>query len=295
MKTAMMRGVVRVGLLVAASGFASGLGGCVNQGEYDRLYEANNSMRAQLADLTRERDEARLSLDQMRGGINRGEGTLADLQKQNADLRAALDRANNDLRNIGTRVEGLQIGALDNETATALGTLADQFSDIMSFDAARGMVRFNSDLTFDSGSAVVKAEARRALGALAQIINSSAAQQYDVIVEGHTDSQRISNPATLREHKTNRGLSVNRSISVIDTLAGMGVPNNRLMAAGWGEYRPSTTNTPSGNTPANRRVEIYFAKRNAELPAMPASTPAQAPATRTTPAPTKVNDVDLTK
>jgi chemotaxis protein MotB len=294
MKSAWMRAMnVRGMMVLSLAGLASALGGCVNQGEYDRLYEANNSMRAQIADLTRERDEARLSADSLRGGVNGREGTLAELQKQNAELRAALDRAKSDLAGFGDRLQGMQIGALDATTANALDELAQRYSNIMSFDAARGMVRFNSDLTFDSGSAVVKAEARNALGALAEIIKSSAAQQYDVIIEGHTDSQRISNPTTLREHKTNRGLSVNRSIAVIDTLAGMGVPNNRLMAAGWGEYRPSVQNTAGGNTPANRRVEIYFAKRNADvLPAPAASnTPAPAPVRQ----PTKVNEMDLTK
>lgn len=293
MSSAWMRGGMRLSMVCGLAAVVSGLGGCVNQGEYDRLYEANNSMKAQLADLTRDRDEARQALDQMRGGINRGEGTLADLQKQNADLRAALDRANGDLQGMGNRLQGLQVGALDTATTNALDDLAQKYSNIMSFDAARGMVRFNSDLTFDSGSAVVKAQARTALNALAEVINSSTAQQYDVIIEGHTDGQRISNPSTLKEHKTNRGLSVNRSIAVIDTLAGMGVANNRLMAAGWGEYRPSVQNTASGNTPANRRVEIYFAKRSSDvLPAPAAMNTPAAPAARPT---SKVNEMDLTK
>jgi chemotaxis protein MotB len=286
MKSAWMRSINVCGVLVLA-GLA---GGCVNQGEYDRLYEANNSMRGQLAELTRERDEARLAADSLRGGVTGREGTLADLQKQNSELRAALDRANGELSGLGSRLQGLQVGALDQTTSNALDELAAKYSNIMSFDAARGMVRFNSDLTFDSGSAVVKAEARTALNALGEVIKSSAAQQYDVIIEGHTDGQRISNPSTLREHKTNRGLSVNRSIAVIDTLAGMGVPNSRLMAAGWGEYRPSMQNTASGNTPANRRVEIYFAKRNADN--LPAAMNTPAPTAR--PA-TKVNEMDLTK
>ena len=38
---------------------ASLLGGCVGQGEYDRLFETNRSLTARNAELTRERDEAR--------------------------------------------------------------------------------------------------------------------------------------------------------------------------------------------------------------------------------------------
>jgi flagellar motor protein MotB len=32
------------------------------------------------------------------------------------------------------------------------------------------------------------------------------------------------------------------------------------MAGGWGEFRPAVANNANGNTPANRRVEIYLAK-----------------------------------
>jgi hypothetical protein len=39
-----------------------------------------------------------------------------------------------------------------------------------------------------------------------------------------------------------------------------------MMAAGWGEYRPAVTNTPSGNTPQNRRVEIFLVKSAGSLP-----------------------------
>jgi hypothetical protein len=47
---------------------------------------------------------------------------------------------------------------------------------------------------------------------------------------------------------------------VIEVLAGMGIQQGRLMAAGWGEYRPTVANNPNGNTRENRRVEIYMAK-----------------------------------
>ena len=35
-------------------------------------------------------------------------------------------------------------------------------------------------------------------------------------------------------------------------------PVDRLLVAGWGESHPAVPNSASGNTPQNRRVEIYF-------------------------------------
>ena len=239
---------------------AGGLSGCINQAEYDRLYEAYNSCQARNADLERERNEARAAADQLRSGIGRGEGTMADLQKQNADLRAQLDKSLADYRAMGDRIGQLSFGPLDAETSQRLDELAAKYPNLLTYDATRGLLRVASDLTFDSGSAVVKDDAKQALSALSEVLKSGAAMQYQIVVEGHTDSQAISRNDTLKFHPTNRHLSVHRSISVIDVLGAMGVPQDRMMAAGWGEYRPATPNTPTGNTPANRRVEIFLAK-----------------------------------
>jgi len=247
----LMAGVATMGL---------GLTGCIGQSEYDRLAELNRSLTARNAELQRERDECRSSLDLMRGNIGSSAGTLEDLRRQNIDLRSQLDKAMADYRSMGDRLSGMQFGPLDAATDEALKALVGQYPGLMTYDAARGMIRFNADLTFDSGSDVVRPQAKEALQKLSQILNSPSAGQYDVIVEGHTDSQRISRAATLSEHKTNRRLSTNRANSVINEIGNMGVNQQRLMAAGWGEFRPSIPNAPGGNTPQNRRVEIYLAK-----------------------------------
>lgn len=238
---------------------ASLLGGCVGQGEYDRLFETNRSLTARNAELTRERDEARAQVDLMRRSVGDSAGTLSDLQKRNAELQRLLDEAQGDYRSLNDRIGALQIGPLDAQTDQALAALAAQFPDLIKYDASRGMLRFAADLTFDSGSDAVRADAKQAIGALAQILNSSSAGGYEVVVEGHTDSQRISS-RTATKHATNRHLSAHRAISVIDELMKLGVDPARMMAAGWGELRPAVQNNANGNTPQNRRVEIFLVK-----------------------------------
>ena len=41
---------------------------------------------------------------------------------------------------------------------------------------------------------------------------------------------------------------------------GLGIAASKIEAAGWGEERPLVPNTSTGNTPANRRVEIYLGR-----------------------------------
>lgn len=254
---------------------ASLLTGCVGQGDYDNLYETNRSLTDRNAQLEREIAEARASLDRFRGSNVGAEGALSGLQRENDELRRQRDQALADLRSLESRMAGLDFGRLDAETDRALSALAAQFPDLIKYDAARGMLRFASDLTFDSGSDIVKPEAVPALQALAQILNSSAASQYEVWIEGHTDTQRIS-ARTAPKHPTNRHLSAHRAISVISELNKLSVNNGKMLAAGWGEFRPAVANTASGNTPANRRVEIYLAKarEGGNIPAPDAATSA---------------------
>lgn len=267
------------------------LGGCVGQGEMDRLFETNRSLTARNAELQRDNDEMRLTIDQLRGGVGRGETTMAELQRRNADLRRQLDEALASLRSFEERLGSMAFGPVDPATDLALQQLAAQYPDLIKYDAARGMLRFASDLTFDSGSAVVKEDARAALDALGQILNSGAAGQYEVVVEGHTDSQRIGNEATRRQHPTNRHLSAHRAIAVIEQLGNRGVASARMLACGWGEHRPAVPNTPTGNTPANRRVEIYLTKMRAAAPADEAGSMDATPDQATPPA----RPMDVTK
>lgn len=254
---------VRVGLcacLYAGLGLASvSFTGCVGQGEYDNMYTTNRSMTARQKGLERERDEARTALEALKRNLGSGEGALAALQKENEELRRLLNQSMLSLKDLEGKMAGLSFGELDPQTDAALEKFARENPGLVTYDAARGMLQFNSDLTFDSGSSIVKQDAKRALSALSEVLKTSSALQYDVVVEGHTDSQRIS-ANTARLHPTNRHLSAHRAISVIDVLGNQGVTWGRMMAAGWGEYRPVQENGGSGNTPANRRVEIYLAK-----------------------------------
>lgn len=248
-----------LGVVVGPALMAMGLGGCVSQGEYDKLYDTNRSLTDSLSRAQQDADASRAALDQQRNALARAEAAAAALRMENDELRKALDAAGLSMAELDRRMQGLSLTALDPETDRALQELAAQYPDLIHYDPKTGMLRFASDLTFDSGSDAVKPDARSAIDALATILQTSAAQQYDVLIEGHTDTQRIS-ARTAAKHPTNRHLSVNRSIAVLNELSKQGVNPGKMMAAGWGEFIPLVPNNANGNTPANRRVEIYLMK-----------------------------------
>ncbi len=281
----------RIPTCAALAVAASMLTGCVGQGQYDNLYATNRSLTARNAELTRERDEARTALELLKKSLGSGEGAVAALQRENAELRRLYDQAMASMKDMEQRMSGLSFGDLDPATDQALQELAAKYPDLIKYDSDKGMLRFASDLTFDSGSAVVKPEAKRALAALAEVLKSASALQYEVVIEGHTDTQRIS-ANTAKLHPTNRHLSAHRSIAVINELGAIGVPFGRMMAAGWGEYRPLVPNNSNGNTPQNRRVEIFLARSHATgTPAAASESSSIAPDRSAPPA----RPIDLTK
>jgi chemotaxis protein MotB len=256
------RGGVRMAAIVlcAGLGMALGLGGCTTQQNYDQLVDANRSLKDRNEELRRSNQELETEIGLLQRQRTANENAVAELTRVNSSLRQQLQAAGIALDEFNTRLGGLQLQPLDPETDRALSALAAQFPDIIRYDSARGMLRFASDVTFSSGSDQVQDGVRSTLQALAGILNSSAASPYEVMIVGHTDSQRIS-AGTAQRHPTNMHLSVHRAISVRSSLAAMGVTPERMYAAGWGEHRPVVANTqPTGNTPQNRRVEIYLTR-----------------------------------
>lgn len=228
--------------------------GCVAQREVDELRTLYRRSQDQVLDLQAQLEEAEARIAALQAQGSGDADYAAQLQAAMAErdrLRSALDDAE-------ARLRGAKAGpALPAELDAALAQLAAQYPDLMSYDADLGMVKFRSDLTFGLGSAEVQPAARDTLQRLAQVLQSPAAQGYEVRIVGHTDNVRIANPETRAKHPTNWHLSAHRAISVENVLESAGVQPSRMGVAGYGPYRPVVPNGPRG-AEANRRVEIYL-------------------------------------
>ena len=243
---------------------AVALTGCVSQERYnaqkmraDQLAEQVGAAQAQVNASTAQNEVFKQQMERIRNSgdnqaallVNQA-ATIADLSRQLDDLNGRYKQA---LDQVGKAGAGPLPVALTNE----LQTFAAQNPDLVDFDEKLGIVKFKSDFTFDSGSAVVKDTARQAISRLASILNGPVASQYDLMVVGHTDSQPVSNPATVKAgHLDNWYLSAHRAIAVSKELQRQSVSSQRIEVAGYADQRPIESGVQK--SARNRRVEVLI-------------------------------------
>ena len=121
---------------------------------------------------------------------------------------------------------------------------------------------FQSEVFFDTGQAQLLPEGRAELDKLATALIELDKQIPSEIawvlrVDGHTDTRPINSPL----FKSNWELSSARAISVVQYLISLGVPAQRLVAAGFAEFQPLDTGTTEEAYRRNRRIELKLTER----------------------------------
>jgi chemotaxis protein MotB len=216
----------------------------------------SKALEAEREDLLRQLDQAKALAETLKSENERLDALVRQLQQQLDDL---LGKGIGDVKVVEIK--------LPPELDKALKEFAAKYPDQVEYDPLRGAVRWKSDLTFALGSDEVRDTARASLKAFADIVNTSAALPFDIVIVGHTDDVRIG-PGTAKKHPTNWHLSVHRSVAVLFVLNQDGVNYKRMAAMGYGEFRPRVANPPRGGAEANRRVEIYLVSRQEHVPGM---------------------------
>ncbi len=235
------------------------IGGCNTQMRDLRIQNETQQKRiaqleSEIQTITLQLEQAKrqLATAQQKGGIE-----VESLQQKVAALEEDLAKKKELIASMQQRL--LYSGAaLPVELTTKLEDFA-KGSEMVTYDAERGIVKFKSDLLFDKGSDNVASTAAEAIKSLCQILNSEEAKQFDIVIAGHTDDIPILKPATRAKHPTNWYLSAHRAISVLNVMAEANIEPKRMSIRGFGEYRPVVTNKPNkAGNPQNRRVEIYI-------------------------------------
>ena len=122
-------------------------------------------------------------------------------------------------------------------------------------------VSLTDKLLFPSGSIVIDEKGKQALTQLAGVLKQQP--DINIAVEGHTDSQKITN---LGHIKDNWDLSVLRSTSVVRFLTTeQKVEGVRMTATGKGEFQPLADNATVEGRSKNRRIEIVLSPKLDEL------------------------------
>jgi outer membrane protein OmpA-like peptidoglycan-associated protein len=110
------------------------------------------------------------------------------------------------------------------------------------------LVRFESDILFEVGSAVLDDSARGALGQAADVFLEYP--KTAIIAQGHTDSTG--------SEEYNQELSERRATAVTNYLIGQGVDASRITSVGYGEGHPVASNDTTAGRQANRRVDLLL-------------------------------------
>ena len=121
---------------------------------------------------------------------------------------------------------------------------------------------FQSEVFFDTGQAQLLPEGRAELDKLAAALIELDRQipaeiAWVLRVDGHTDVRPINSPL----FKSNWELSAGRAISVVQYLVSLGVPAQRLVAAGFAEFQPLDTAPTEEAYKRNRRIELKLTER----------------------------------
>ena len=187
----------------------------------------------------------------------RAEQAEAALQREEAGVKAAAAAAQT-------------LTQVEEHLRTAVS--AELRDSIVIRREARGVVMsiVADEILFAPGGAALQGAGHDLLRQVAETIRGLP---NSVVVEGHTDNVPINTP----QFRSNWELSTARATEVLRVLVDeLGVPANRVAAAGYGEQRPVATNdTPEGRS-RNRRVELAVLSESTAL--QPSTTPTTAAA-----------------
>jgi chemotaxis protein MotB len=154
--------------------------------------------------------------------------------------------------NLISNAEVPQLARLQSKIQAVLDGAAQAPDVTVGTDREGIVIRLSGSYLFDSGRAELKPNS---MGVLDVIASELRPLPNDIRVDGHTDSTPIDSPRypTNWELSSARALAVTRYLSEVD-----GVRAGRLIAAGFGEFRPLAPNDSREHRAMNRRVEIHL-------------------------------------
>lgn len=254
---------------------------------YDLIYVPLEQDRARLA--SQERD-ARSEADRASGRLSVLEPNVDALSTERDQLRAERDRLATESGQLASTVaeREAEIARLESTRTQLEAQLHTEIAggDI-SIEAVGGeiRVRLADQILFPPGSADLSTHGQAVLRRVAATLSSIAGHVMEV--GGHTDDTPLSE-ATQERFPTNWELSTARATHVVRFLQDeCAIPGERLVAAGYSQYRPAThLDTPAGRR-RNRRIELLLRPLRASDAAdestddVDAGTPAAAPDTAT--------------
>ena len=212
------------------------------------------SLEERLTEARRNNEELRAAYAEMQNSLNK---SLSQNSQGNVNIAKLVDEINASNRFIQhlvqakNRSDSLNLVMINNLTRSLT---RDEMQDL-DIKVLKGVVYISLDdrMLYRSGGYEISDQAGEILNKIAKIIMDY--RDYDVLVEGNTDTDPISRPNI----RNNWDLSTLRASSVVQALQNTyGVDPKRLTAAGRGEYNPIASNSTVEGKARNRRTQIII-------------------------------------
>ena len=228
------------------------------------LAAANNEKGKLFGDLT---EQEKLTAEQ-KAAVVRLTAELAGLKDELARLNTALDAADAKAKEQNAQIVDLgqklnralasKVEELARYRSEFFGKLREALAGQRDVQIVGDRFVFQSEVLFPSGSAQLQPGGEKQLASVAQRLMEIGSRipkniNWVLQVDGHTDDKPINNVI----YPSNWELSAARAIAVVKFLHSEGIPNDRLVAAGYGEYQPLSTI----DTARNRRIELKLTSR----------------------------------
>jgi chemotaxis protein MotB len=232
-----------------------------------------------LAELTQQGQQAAAALSAQQDLTSKARGEVDLLNQQITALRQQLQQisAALDLSEAKAKSQQVQIVDLGRRLNLALASKVEELSRYRSefFGRLRQVLGdrpdirvvgdrfvFQSEVLFAPASADLGDAAKAQLMPVVQALKDLMPKipkdiNWVLRVDGHTDKRPISTP----QFPSNWELSTERAISVVRFFMDNGIPPDRLVAAGFGQYQPiDPADTPEAYR-RNRRIELKLTER----------------------------------
>ncbi len=195
------------------------------------------------------------------------------LRKQIGALEAALDvseqrdqDSNAKIADLGKRLNvalAQRVQELNRYRSDFFGRLREILADRENIRIVGDRFVFQSEVLFPTGADEINPAGEEEMKKLAAAIvelNKEIPPEINWVlrVDGHTDNKPITGSPRYRD---NWDLSTARATSVVKFLISQGVPANRLVAAGFGEFQPLDTIDTDQARARNRRIELKLTER----------------------------------
>jgi len=195
---------------------------------------------------------------------------IAALRRQLGALEQALDvsekkdkDSQSRLADLGQRLNvalAMRVQELSRYRSDFFGRLREILGNRPDIRVVGDRFVLQSEVFFDTGQSVLKPEGRAELDKIAAVLLDVTKQipqdiAWVLRVDGHTDVRPTG------WNRTNWDLSAARAIAVVQYLISKGMPPQRLVAAGFGEFQPIDPATTEEAYSRNRRIELKLTER----------------------------------